>query len=205
LTYDDGPYIYTSDLLDILKNNGVKATFFVTGNNKDKGAIDAPGSRWAPIIQRMVADGHQVAGHTWDHLDLAQASEADRIYQMTRLEQALKSIIGKYPTYMRPPFIATSPAMLQTMLNLGYHTIIWDLDTDDYNNLDAVSIQRSKALVDDAMKAGKSSWNGIQHDIHYQTVYTLTQYQIDKAKEKGYKLVTIGECLGDPEANWYRT
>jgi len=106
---------------------------------------------------------------------------------MTRLETALKSIIQKYPTYMRPPYIATSPAVLQTMNALGYHTIIWDLDTDDYNNLDSVAIQRSRALVDDALRANRPNWNSIQHDIHPQTVYNLTEYQIVEAKKKGFR------------------
>jgi peptidoglycan/xylan/chitin deacetylase (PgdA/CDA1 family) len=55
LTYDDGPYIYTSDLLDILDAAGVKATFFIVGNNGN-GAIDQTPA-WTSVIQRMYSEG----------------------------------------------------------------------------------------------------------------------------------------------------
>lgn len=60
LTFDDGPYNYTSHLLDVLAAYGSKATFFITGNNLGKGQIDIEETGWPDIIRRMHADGHQV-------------------------------------------------------------------------------------------------------------------------------------------------
>jgi peptidoglycan/xylan/chitin deacetylase (PgdA/CDA1 family) len=57
LSYDDGPYEYTSDLLDILKTYGYQATFFITGNNDGKGEIDIT-SPYRDLIRRMIAEGH---------------------------------------------------------------------------------------------------------------------------------------------------
>lgn len=60
LTFDDGPYNYTSHLLDVLGAYGAKATFFITGNNLGKGQIDIEETGWPDIIRRMHAEGHQV-------------------------------------------------------------------------------------------------------------------------------------------------
>lgn len=100
LTYDDGPYLYTNDLLDILAAYGFKATFFVTGVNNGKGPIDSTPA-WTSVIQRMIADGHQVASHTWSHADLSKLTDADRTTEMVKNEMAIRNIIGKFPTYMR--------------------------------------------------------------------------------------------------------
>ena len=97
LTFDDGPAGYTSQLLDLLAAQGVKATFFLNGQNF--GNIYS----YSGVVQRMVNEGHQVGSHTWAHADLATLDAAGVTSQMTQLEDALMSIIGKFPTYMRPP------------------------------------------------------------------------------------------------------
>ena len=60
LTFDDGPYVYTPALLDILAANNAKATFFVVGDNGGKGQIQDPSTGYPAIIRRMIAEGHQV-------------------------------------------------------------------------------------------------------------------------------------------------
>lgn len=95
LTYDDGPYLYTAQLLDTLKSYGFTATFFVTGNNNGKGEIDTT-APYPDLIQRMVAEGHQVASHTWSHYSLSNSSSALRISQMVKNEMAFNNIIGKW-------------------------------------------------------------------------------------------------------------
>src|SRR5690606_16585627 len=94
---------YTNYLLDLLKAKKAKATFFVNGLN------------WGPDIMvydnrnrinRMRYEGHQIGSHTYNHADLSTLSYADVQSQMTALEAPLKSILGKYPTYMRPPYLS---------------------------------------------------------------------------------------------------
>lgn len=58
LTYDDGLYIYTANLLDILKQFGAKATFFVTGNNYGENGIDNAATIYLVLVRRMVEEGH---------------------------------------------------------------------------------------------------------------------------------------------------
>ncbi|KAI5848420.1 hypothetical protein BZA05DRAFT_420297 [Tricharina praecox] len=162
LTFDDGPYSYTAALLDLLKEKDVKATFFITGNNLDKGAIDTT-STWSSVIQRMYDEGHQIGSHTWTHADLSTVTENTRRYEMIRNEQAFLSILGRYPTYMRPPYISCNTACQTTMAALGYHVIIWDLDTDDYNNVTPELIQNAKNNVDNALAENWDSYMSIAY------------------------------------------
>jgi len=207
LTFDDGPYIYTSQVLDMLKTYGAKATFFVTGNNLGKGAIDTT-QQWSDLIKRMDAEGHQVASHTWTHPDLSTLSEADRRTEMYNNEAALKNIIGKFPTYMRPPYSSCTGACPTTMSDLGYHIIYFDVDTDDYNNDTPqliVNAQNNFAAKVEGTSPNTQDFLVIAHDIHQNTAATLVQYMLESVKRNGYRAVTVGDCMGDPQANWYRS
>ena len=207
LTFDDGPSTYTSDILDKLATYGVKATFFIVGNNGDNGIIDQV-PQWTSDIQRMDSEGHQIASHTHTHPALTTLTSAARYDEMYQNEQALFNILRKIPTYMRPPYLAFNGDCAADMTALGYHVISTNLDPKDYENDDPVLILNSEAVFNDTItQASPSSSNFIvlNHDIHYQTVYTLAEFEINRAVALGYNLVTVGECLGDPAANWYRT
>ncbi|KAK1598073.1 polysaccharide deacetylase [Colletotrichum navitas] len=208
LTYDDGPASYTNDLLDLLKKYSATATFMITGNNNAKGEIDNATIMTDLVSndRRMYTDGHQIASHTWSHADLCQITSAQRKNEMYKLEMALRNILGVIPTYMRS---ASSPLQCgceDDMKDLGYSVIYFDLDTADYLHDSQSEIQMSKDIVDQSINAKPALSDNflvIGHDIHQQTVYNLTEYMLQKFQ--GRKLVTIGECVGDPKENWYRS
>jgi len=207
LTYDDGPYIYTNDILDIFAKYNAKATFFITGNNNGKGEIDNSANAWPAVIKRMYSDGHQIASHTWSHQDLSAITSAQRKQQMTYNEMALRNILGFFPTYMRPPYSSCNGACQADMGSLGYHITYFDIDTDDYNQDSPSKIQNSKNWFSGNL-TGAASANDylvIGHDIHEQTAHNLTEYMLQTLQARGYRAVTVGECLGDDAANWYRS
>ncbi|KAL7904701.1 carbohydrate esterase family 4 protein [Trichoderma velutinum] len=209
LTFDDGPYEYTNQLLDLLDLYKVKATFFIAGKNRGKGRIDDESTGYPSILRRMRSAGHQLASHTWTHRNLNGVSEKVQRTEMIYNEMAFRNILGFVPTYMRPPFLecGSSSGCLDTMEDLGYHVISTNLDTKDYENDDPVLIQKSKDKFSSMQSLDKSSHSYIvlAHDVHYQTVVTLAKYMIETSRARGYKLVTVGECLGDPPENWYRS
>lgn len=120
----------------------------------------------------------------------------------------MRNIVGFFPTYMRPPYSSCTAACQATMASLGYHVTYFDVDTDDYDNDSPLLIQNAKnnfnAPISTSNKA-TDSFLVIGHDIHQQTAQNLTAYMLDTLIAKGYKPVTVGQCLGDPVANWYRT
>ncbi|KAK8108643.1 polysaccharide deacetylase [Apiospora sp. TS-2023a] len=207
LTFDDGPYNFTDALLDKLAAADAKATFFITGYNLHKGAINDPQYPWRGVIERMAAEGHQIASHTWSHQNFSQMSTTQAQNQMIWNEIALNDILGYIPTYMRPPFSICERNCQNLLSTLGYHAIYFDLDTEGYLHDDPSQIQTSKDIWDDAVVGSnpcQDSYLQIEHDIHYQTVYNLTDYILDSLFRSGYRSVTVGQCLGDPAENWYR-
>ncbi|KAJ5295739.1 hypothetical protein N7508_010560 [Penicillium antarcticum] len=209
LTFDDGPTRYTGDLLDLLDKYDAKATFFITGINNGKGQIDDFSLPWASLIERMQSSGHQIASHTWSHEDLSKITPSQRRDQLEKNEAALRNIIGSFPTYMRPPYSSCAPDTDcgVDVGKLGYHIVMYDIDTDDYKNDSPELIQRSKDIFDHAVYAGDphtKSWLVIAHDAHEQTVHNLTEHMLKTMKRLGYHGITVGDCLRDPRPLWYR-
>ncbi|KAL2133980.1 hypothetical protein VTI74DRAFT_1283 [Chaetomium olivicolor] len=187
LAYDDGPYQYTSQLVDILNNAGAKATFFMTGTLY--GCI----YNQAAAVKKAYNSGHQIASHSWTHGHMGSMS-ADQIRtEMTKLEQGLVNIIGKKPAYMRPPYLETGGQFLPVMKSMGYKVITNDVDSGDWNNK---TPQQSEQVFQQA-GAGGNGHIPLMHETYQTTVQTLTPWLINWAKQNNLKLVTVAECLGD--------
>lgn len=212
VTYDDGPSYYTEDLLDLLRTRhpDARVTFFVVGNNGGRGDLNAPGLRWPHLLRRMVEDGHQLASHTWTHEKMGLLDEARVTEQMIWTEVAINEVLGYFPTYMRPPYdecpsTSACPAVLE---RLGYHVVYQDVNNEDWRWNDPMTIQNAKDNWDSVLRRAdpiKDSFITLEHDMMYQTVYNLTDYMFTTMREKGWRAVTVGECLGDPKENWYRS
>ena len=209
VTFDDGPDRYTSYVLDVLDEYDSKGTFFITGTNGGRGRIDDPTLPWPKLIRRMHESGHQIASHTWSHQDLNTGSNVQRYEELTKNEAALRNILGAFPTYIRPPytFCDAVSGCLQFLGELGYHVIFYSIDPKDYANDSPDLIQNSKTTFDASLapyKASDKSWIVLTHDVHEQTAHNLTRHMLQRITEKGYRAVTVGECLGDPSEFWYR-
>ncbi|KAH7158672.1 hypothetical protein DER46DRAFT_627150 [Fusarium sp. MPI-SDFR-AT-0072] len=189
LTFDDGPYKYTDQVLDVLKQNNSKATFFITGTNLGKGQIDDETTGWPKILGRMYSEGHQLASHTWSHQDLTASSDEVRQQQITYNEMAFRNT-----------FVS---ACLDYATKLGYHVINWNLDTTDFENNTPDMIQTSKNTFSNGVStnAKANAYIELSHDVQKQTAYNLTAFMIKTIKDRGYKAVPVGECLGDAREN----
>lgn len=123
LTFDDGPGAWTADLLDILKKNNVKATFFIVAHNLAKGMINDPATGYPAIIRRIYEEGHQIAAHTWSHMDMNELTSQQRREETIKTEIALNDILGFFPTYWRPPYNSCGLECQNDMGALGYHVV----------------------------------------------------------------------------------
>jgi len=109
---------------------------------------------------------------------------------------------------MRPPYSDCTQASgcWDDMKALGYHRVYFDLDTQDYLNPLPSQIQKSKDIVKQRLADQTATdYLSIQHDIVQQSVANLSSYYFDVIKARKWTGVTVGECLGDDEANWYRS
>lgn len=156
----------------------------------------------------MKADGHQIGSHTWSHQRLPTIGKSLLRQQMIYNEIAIADILGVFPTYMRPPYSASNDDVDRWLGELGYHVTYFDLDTEGYLHDCEDTIDISQDIVKRAF-TGKDtdtqSYLHIEHDTVYETVETLVPYTIRALYRAGFKPVTVGECLGDPEENWYRS
>jgi len=196
LTFDDGPFQHTQSIVDQLTNAGHRATFFQNGQNYDSIY------NYASTLNSMIAGGHQVASHTWDHADLATLNADQITSEMTQLEAAHQALIGKVPTYMRPPFLSTNALVISTLTGMGYKIIEVDIDTQDWAEAPLGQIQLSIQWYEGNQTAGGSL--SLNHDPYQPTADTFVPAIISYLAGKGLKSVPVGECLGDDPANWYR-
>lgn len=172
-----------------------------------KGAMNDPSTPWPDLIRRMARDGHQIASHTWSHQKLTEITPEQFQNQMLFNEVALADLLGHFPTYMRPPHSMSNAETDGWLADLGYHVTYFDLNTRGYENDDAALIQNAKDIWDarvEGLDPATSSVLQIEHDPIYQTVYNLTEYMLQGLVRNDFRGVTVGECLGDPEDNWYR-
>jgi peptidoglycan/xylan/chitin deacetylase (PgdA/CDA1 family) len=139
---------------------------------------------------------------------LTQISDAQLHKQIIYNEIALADILGYFPTYFRPPYSASNDRVDRRLGELGYHVTYFNLDTEGYLHNSAGEIQQSKNIWDNGIQGKdvkKTKWLGVEHDTVYQAVYNLTEYMLKSMLRNGFKPVTVGECLGDPSRNWYRS
>lgn len=107
LTFDDGPSSFTDGILDILRDYGVKGTFFVIGSN-----INTSSSR--ATIKRIVAEGHVLGSHTWSHPDLTTIPDEEIIDEMKKTSDMIFASAGTicFPTRRCPPKVYETPIWL---------------------------------------------------------------------------------------------
>lgn len=101
ITFDDGPAKFASELLDILSRNGIKATFFLNGENGERRILADP---YPDVVRRMYREGHQIASHGWGHINFTLINSEQRADEFLKLESAFVDILGFFPTYFRPPY-----------------------------------------------------------------------------------------------------
>jgi peptidoglycan/xylan/chitin deacetylase (PgdA/CDA1 family) len=181
LTFDDGPHAQnTPRLLDILKQAGVRATFFVVGQN----AVQYP-----DILKRIVAEGHELANHSYSHPLLASLSESSVHDQLDRTHEAVLKATGVSMKIMRPPYGALSePQRRMVHADYGYKTILWDVDPEDWKYRDAARVERE---IVGRTRAGSII---LSHDIHKTTIDAMPS-TIEALSAKGFKFVTVSELL----------
>ncbi|KAK0214299.1 carbohydrate esterase family 4 protein [Armillaria fumosa] len=181
LTFDDGPYIYSQNIVDLLDAKGAKGTFFVNGNNY--GCIYGDTERAA--IQNAYSKGHQVASHTWRHLDLATLTGDALDREFTLTDTALEKILGVKVAFMRPPYGSYNPASV----------IIWDFDSGDSVGETAANSEKDYGTL---VAKHPSSILTLNHETVETTSTTVLPHALDDLIGAGYKLVTVAECLGLP-------
>ncbi|MBE0448612.1 MAG: polysaccharide deacetylase family protein [Actinobacteria bacterium] len=191
ITFDDGPNpIYTPQILDILKEKGVKATFFVVGLHVRK---------YPDIARRIVAEGHDIGNHTYTHKDLVPATRRMVLAQAHKTDQVIKRITGASSSLFRPPRGIFSSAVRRLLVDKeGYRLILWTVSSVDWRRVSPRAILRriSRHTRPGAILLFHDSGALIRREgaSRDNTVEALPMV-IDHLRAKGYEMVTISEML----------
>lgn len=179
LTFDDGPHqTCTPALLNGLKQRGVKATFFLMGEN-------IAGKE--PLVQRMQAEGHLIGNHGYRHIQMTKEEAEQACADIEQTEKLIQSITGKRPEYLRPPY-GDWNEQLECRVNLT--TVLWNVDSLDWK------FQNTDRIVRRVEKDVKDGDIILMHDIFPTSVEAALRI-VDDLQKRGYEFVTVEELLVD--------
>ncbi|WP_051534558.1 polysaccharide deacetylase family protein [Deefgea rivuli] len=196
LTYDDGPSEDTPALLDLLKQQQVKATFFWQGQNVLK---------YPEIVKRALAEGHVLANHSFNHPNLTElpADNAWWDQQLAKTQQAYQKVVGFQPSMMRPPYGFLGDAQIKALKDKKMQAILWSVDSADWfhtyqNSVDEVA---SGKIVSVVLQYIHPEAIVLLHDAGgrgRKPTIMASATLIPQLKQQGYRFTTVDKLLNIP-------
>ncbi|GIP33019.1 polysaccharide deacetylase family protein [Paenibacillus sp. J2TS4] len=191
LTFDDGPdQRFTPQILEILKKNNVKATFFLLGYRAEANPN---------VVKRIAKEGHAIGNHSYNHPNFPNLPLTVFEQQMTRTQKILNRLIGYEPKLIRPPYGAINEEQLQWAIQNQFMIVNWNVDSLDWKGLSAKQVSanilnhaHSGAIILQHSAGGNGS--------NLTGTVEALQGIIEKLKADGYQFVTVPEMLNVPKA-----
>lgn len=184
LTFDDGPHpVHTPEILDILAEYGVKATFFVIGENA---------SWYGELVKTEYENGHEIGNHTYSHhMNLKKLSYDGICAEIANAENEIYENIEYRTRLLRPPGGIYSDTLLRAAADNDYDIICWSVDTRDWAHTPTEEIVRN------VMSSVKEGDIILFHDYvsgESPTPDALRQI-IPQLLDEGYNFVTVSELI----------
>lgn len=186
LTFDDGPNRKaTVQILDLLKQYDAKATFFVVGNRIDK---------YAEVVKREVAEGHEVANHTYNHVFFTNRVNSETIAEeISNAQKKIAAVTGKSSPWFRPPGGYLNDTVINLAKQHGYTVVLWSWhqDTRDWSSPGVTKI------VNKVLNNARNGDIILMHDQvrgSNQTVRALEKI-LPELKRRGFRMVTVSELM----------
>ncbi|WP_019830841.1 glycosyltransferase [Sphingomonas sp. PR090111-T3T-6A] len=197
LTFDDGPdSVWTPKILDILKKEGVPATFFVIGEN----AVSHPG-----LLNRIIAEGSEIGNHSYTHPNMALVSGRGTSIEFNATQRLIEAYTGRGTRLLRIPYFGDAEPTTDDELvpalraqDDGYVNVGLHVDTEDWTRPGAAAIIRNGIQGVLAGNAERSGNIMLLHDAggdRRETIEALP-ILIQALKAKGYKFVTVSQLVG---------
>ncbi|WP_353931339.1 polysaccharide deacetylase family protein [Okeanomitos corallinicola TIOX110] len=182
LTFDDGPWPKsTAQVLDILKKNDIKGTFFVVGRNVQN---------YPDLTRQIVAEGHSIANHTWHHW-YHHMNAQTAAYEVANTSDIILKTTGVKTGLFRPPGGIMTNGVVNYARNNKYAVIMWSSDSIDYSRPGVPK------LINNIFRSAKPGGIVLMHDgggDRTRTVQALPEI-ISRFRKQGYEFVTVPELL----------
>lgn len=183
LTFDDGPSGNTHEVLDVLREYGVKATFFLVGREVE---------RYPELAQRIVRDGHDVGNHTYSHSWTFPLRKGAAVRgELQRCSVSMERVLGFSPTLFRPPFGVTNPVIGRVVRSLQLRAVGWSIRS--FDTLRRRSRRRTAKRVLMRLDGGAVI---LLHD-RCDGSGALVRELIEGIAAQGYTFTTIGRMQRD--------
>ena len=182
LTFDDGPSPYTQRILDALRREKAKGTFFTLGNQLAEFPLP---------LQRAVAEGHAIGDHTWNHADLTRLAPADVKSEINDHAAGLQKAGIPRPRLFRPPYGAYNDETLRIARRTGMLTVLWTIDSNDYKAADP------KAMADAVLAEARPGAIILLHDGGGDRTVTSRALPliVRGLRERKFKMVIVPQLL----------
>ncbi|NUB00700.1 polysaccharide deacetylase family protein [Azospirillum melinis] len=179
LTFDDGPHrTVTRQILDILNQEGVRATYFPVGRIAE---------RQGDLIHDFVASGHEIGNHSLTHSDLRKMDATGARYEIAETNRILRSF-GANPVLFRPPYGRYSDELLAIARDEHMGSVLWSVDTRDWQ------VRNADKIVSQIKLGGLPGNVFLMHSTYPSTAQALPRV-IAELKAKGCEFVTLSEWL----------
>ncbi|MEV5413835.1 polysaccharide deacetylase family protein [Thermopolyspora sp. NPDC052614] len=179
LTFDDGPGQKAGKLLDALKKYKVKATFFLEGQY-----VKAR----PELAKRIAKEGHELGNHSYTHPDFTKMDESAIESEITRTQELVHKLTGKYPTTLRPPYGLANERVQAVATELGLPIVLWNTGSQDWATRD------EKAIYKEVLKGARRDSVVLMHDWVTQTVDVMPAL-LKALKERGFHVVPVSALL----------
>ena len=177
LTFDDGPWPKTTEaLLDGLAQRGVKATFFLVGEQV---------ADHQDTVRRMADEGHQIGLHTWHHVSLQGMTREEIAAQLGKTQQTIQAVVGPEELMLRPPYGFVDETLKQWAKT---PIVCWSVDTEDWKD------QNVERIVQTVTQQAEDGDIILMHDI-FETSVTAALACVDRLMAQGYYFVTVEELF----------
>ena len=170
---------YTDTLLDVLKRENVRATFFM---------VEFWTEKYPEYVKKISDNGNEIGTHSATHPYLSKLGESEIRKELTTSSEAIEKITGKKVELFRPPYGDYDDLLIETATDMGLYTIQWDVDSLDWKDLSASDI---------AMRIVSRTREGSIILCHNNGKHTAEALPIvlDTLKNKGFTFVPIGELI----------
>lgn len=183
LSFDDGPHpTFTPKILDLLEKYDIKATFFMIGCNVEL---------YPAVAKAVHLAGHEIGNHTFTHPHMKQVSLEALEQEIRKTEAVLQKNGIPRPKLFRPPEGFRSPEQVAALEEAGYLTVIWSLDSHDWQGR---AVGEILSVVLNGVQGGDVL---LFHDYtsRQNTTITALEQLIPKLLEDGYEFVTISDLM----------